>query len=55
MDTGDFRLPVPENPSGCVRIMLVKRRSWASGRSIHAPEYAPPNINAAEIKATVEW
>ena len=55
MDCGDFRLPVPENLKRmCADYVGKEAILGIRPEHIHAPEYAPPNINAAEIKATVE-
>ena len=55
IDAGDFRLPVPDD----------RRRPFSDyegkevvlgirPENIHAPQFAPPSINAAEMKANVE-
>jgi multiple sugar transport system ATP-binding protein len=55
IENGDFRLPVPEDRQRLYESHAGKPVIFGlRPEHIHAPQFAPPGINAAQIKATVE-
>ncbi len=55
IDTGDFRLPVPDSRKHIFSDYAGKEVVFGiRPEHVHAPNFAPPSINAAEINGTVE-
>ncbi len=55
VDTGDFRVRIPENRKAAFEPYVGKEVIMGiRPEHVHAPEYAPVNIEAAPISATVE-
>ena len=55
LDTGDFRVQVPEDRKGTYNDYIGKEVIFGMRpEHVHAPEFAPPNINAAPMEGTVE-
>jgi multiple sugar transport system ATP-binding protein len=55
-DTGDFRVQIPDNGSRSAFEAYAGKQVTFGVRPehVHAPEYAPPNIIPAPVKATTE-
>lgn len=55
VDTGDFRVPIPESHKASSRDYVGKEVVMGMRpEHIHAPEFAPPNVAAAPVSGTVE-
>lgn len=55
VDVGDFRVPVPEDRKRLYADYAGKEVVFGiRPEHIHAPQFAPPSINAAEINSAVE-
>lgn len=55
VDTGDFRVLVPADRKNMYKGYVGKEVIFGiRPEHVHAPEYAPPNIQAAPVKATIE-
>jgi multiple sugar transport system ATP-binding protein len=55
VDSGDFRVKLSEEMKSCCTDYLGKEVVLGvRPEHIHAPEYAPPNIDPAEVEGTVE-
>jgi multiple sugar transport system ATP-binding protein len=55
VDTGDFRVAVPADRKAALSGYVGKEVVFGiRPEHVHAPEYAPPNISGAPLKATVE-
>jgi multiple sugar transport system ATP-binding protein len=55
VDTGDFRVAVPSDRKAALSGYVGKEVVFGiRPEHVHAPEYAPPNISGAPLKATVE-
>lgn len=55
VDTGDFRVQVPEERKGAYNDYIGKEVVFGvRPEHVHAPEYAPPSIQAAPMEGTVE-
>src|SRR5690606_27351179 len=55
VDTGDFRVRIPDDRKEAFAPYAGKEVVMGiRPEHVHAPEFAPPNIDAAPISATVE-
>lgn len=55
VDTGDFRIHVPEDRKSAYHSYVGKEVVLGiRPENLHSPEFAPPNINASPVQATVE-
>ncbi len=55
VDTGDFRLAVPDDKKGLFSDYVGKEVIFGiRPEHVHAPQFAPPSIIASELSATVE-
>jgi len=55
IDAGDFRVPVPEQRRSAYDSYAGKEVVFGvRPEHIHAPQFAPPGVNAAPIQATIE-
>ena len=55
VDTGDFRVAVPEDRKAAYNSYVGKEVVFGvRPEHVHAPEYAPPNIQAAPMEGTIE-
>lgn len=55
VDVGDFRLPVPANKAPIYSNYIGQKVIFGiRPENIHSPQFAPPNINAAPLQASID-